>query len=291
MYTVWPAVRKAKAAGARIGVVIYDIIPLTHSEFFPPVISIRFRKWFEQAVRNADFFAAISETVKSEIEVYIKINYPAYSGIDAFSFPLGSELDNAQQGAAKDISSGRFIEDKNAFLCVGTIESRKNHKYLLDTFDLVWQKCPDVSLCIIGKIGWLSDQVINRIKKHSLFQKNLFMFNNISDTELEYYYRHSKALIFPSFVEGFGLPIVEALHYGLPVLASDIPVHREAGGDFCTYFDTKDPLSLAEIIAGIENSGKMPPVRANKEYIPVTWEDSCRELLSKTVLSGVSHLR
>lgn len=291
MYTVWPAAGRAKAAGANIGVMVYDIIPLTHPEFFPPVISMRFRKWFDQAVKNADFFAAISLTVKREVEAYIKRNYPAYSGIHVFSFALGSELDNAHQRVAKDTSSGGFIEKKNTFLCVGTIESRKNHKYLLDTFDLVWQKCPDVNLCIIGKIGWLSDAVINRINTHPLFKKKLFMFNNISDTELEYYYRHSKALIFPSFVEGFGLPIVEALHYGLPVLASDIPVHREAGGDFCTYFDTKDPLSLAEIIAGIENSGKMPHVKDNKEYIPVTWEDSCRELLHKTVLSGVSHLR
>ncbi len=289
MYTVWPAVRKAKAAGANIGVMVYDIIPLKHPEFFPPVISMRFREWFEQAVKTADFFAAISVTVKSDVEAYIKENYPAYSGIHVFSFPLGSELDNAHQRVASDTSLDSFIEKKNAFLCVGTIESRKNHRYLLDAFDLIWQKCPNVSLCIIGKVGWLSDEVINRINTHPLFEKTLFMFNNISDTGLEYYYQHSKALIFPSFVEGFGLPIVEALHYGLPVFASDIPVHREAGGDFCTYFDTKNPLSLAEIIIGIENSGKMPRVRDNKEYIPVTWKDSCRELLRKTVLSSVSH--
>jgi alpha-1,2-rhamnosyltransferase len=164
---------------------------------------------------------------------------------------------------------------------VGTIEVRKNHQYLLDAFDLVWQQCPDAVLCIIGKIGWLSEHVIDRIKNHPLYKKNLFMFNNVSDFELDYYYKHSKALIWPSLAEGFGLPIIEALNQGLPVLASDISINRETGKDFCTYFDIHDPASLAKMIINIEKTGKMPQVRNNKEYKLITWEDSCRELFNQ----------
>jgi glycosyltransferase involved in cell wall biosynthesis len=120
--------------------------------------------------------------------------------------------------------------------------------------------------------------MIRRIKKHPRFKKNIFMFNKVSDTELSYCYRNSKALIFPSLAEGFGLPIVEALRHGLPVLASDIPIHREAGGDFCTYFDINDPESLAKIIVNIEKEGRMPQVRDVRECKLLTWQDSCREL-------------
>jgi alpha-1,2-rhamnosyltransferase len=167
------------------------------------------------------------------------------------------------------------------FIAVGTIEPRKNHHYLLDAFDLVWQECPDTGLCIIGTIGWLGEQVMHRIRTHPQYKHNLFMFNRMSDAELDYYYRHSKALIFPSLAEGFGLPIVEALHYGLPVFASDIPIHREVGKDFCTYFDIRDPDCLAKIIIDIEKTGTLPHARSNKEYKPTTWKDSCEELFTQ----------
>ncbi len=279
MYPIWPAVKKAEKNGAIIGLIVYDIIPLSHPGFFPPAIAKRFNRWFGQAVQYVDFFAAISKTVQDEVQAYLKQNYPRYQGSCRVGvFPLGCVLDNI---SSKKPDAGRpkaALEGENIFLTVGTIESRKNHRYLLDAFDLVWQQRPDVKLCIIGKIGWLNEQIINRIKKHPLFKKNLFMFNNVSDAELDYYYRHSKALICPSFVEGFGLPIVEALNYGLPVLASDIPVHREVGKDFCAYFNLDDPACLAKMIIDIEKTGKMPQVRSSKEYKPVTWEDSCREL-------------
>ena len=112
------------------------------------------------------------------------------------------------------------------------------------------------------------------------------MFNSLSDTELDYYYKHSKALLSPSLAEGFGLPIIEALNQGLPVLASDIPIHREVGNDFCTYFDVNKPDNLAKIIINIEKTGKMPQVRSSKEYKAITWKDSCKDLFSQVKILG-----
>ena len=282
MYPIWPAVKKAKNNGAIVGLVVYDIIPLTHPDFFPSAITKRFNGWFKQAVEHVDFFIGISETVQHEVQAYLKQNYPYYQAHSRTGFfPLGCTLDNIARNKPAGNRPKELFKINNIFITVGTIERRKNHKYLLDAFDLVWQQSPDSGLCIIGKIGWLSEQVINRIKNHPLFKRNLFMFNNVSDTELEYYYGHSKALICPSFTEGFGLPIVEALHHGLPVLASDIPVHREVGKDFCTYFDINNPACLAKIIINIEKTGKIPQGRNNKEYKPTTWEDSCRELFTR----------
>ena len=67
----------------------------------------------------------------------------------------------------------------------------------------------------------------------------------------------------------------------MPVFASDIPIHREVGKDYCTYFDVQDPACLAKIIIDIEKTGKMPQVRNSKEYKLTTWEDSCRELFNR----------
>jgi alpha-1,2-rhamnosyltransferase len=273
MYSIWPVVKKAKKNGAIVGLVVYDIIPLTHPEFFPSAIVKRFNGWFKQAIENINFFIGISETVQNEVrtQTHGRVGF----------FPLGCTLDNITNNKLIGNTPKELFKRNNIFITVGTIELRKNHKYLLDVFDLVWQQCPDAVLCIIGKIGWLSEQVISRIRKHPLFKKNLFMFNYVSDTELDYYYSHSKALLCPSSVEGFGLPIVEALHHGLPVLASDIPIYREVGKDFCAYFDISDPDCLAKIIIDIEETGKMPQVRNNKEYKLITWEESCKELFTQ----------
>ena len=288
MYPIWPVVIKAKNNGAAIVLVVYDIIPLTNPEFFPSAIVKRFNSWFKEAVEHVDSFICISQTVQNQVQAYLKQNYPdcKIQGRVSF-FHLGCNLDNiSKEIAASSLKSIPPRDDTiskmgNGYIAVGTIETRKNHQYLLDAFDLVWAKCPDASLYIIGKIGWLSEQVMDRIKKHPLFNKNLFIFHNVSDTELYHYYKHAKALIWPSLAEGFGLPIIEALHQGLPVLASDIPIHREVGKDFCTYFDVHDPQDLAKIIMDIEKTGQMPKVRSPKEYKLTTWKDSCGELLTR----------
>ncbi|NLE90948.1 MAG: glycosyltransferase family 4 protein [Elusimicrobia bacterium] len=289
MYPVWPAVKKAKNNGADIVLVVYDIIPLSHPEFFPRAINTRFREWFLGAVKNADRIICISESVQKEIAAYL-VNVPGgerlHGRVDFFH--LGSALDNIPGHAE---ISGKLPKDgcrlkRGFYISVGTVEARKNHKYLLDAFDLVWERWPEAGLCIIGKIGWLCEDVVERIIKHPLFGKKLFMFNDVSDEELDFYYRNSKALIFASYAEGFGLPIAEAMLYGLPVLASDIPVHREVGKGHCSYFNLNDPAGLAGIIGEIEKTGSIPVAMNTSRYRPVTWKDSWLELLEKAVAAG-----
>lgn len=286
VYPIWSAVEKAKNRGALVGVVVYDLIPINHPQFCVSGLVKCFQDWYSQAVKTSDFFIAISRSTRDEVYAYVKSNQCPINYDMLEWFHLGCALDRvSEKGSVRNELEDIF--KRNNYLTVGNIEPRKNHKYLLNAFDLILQQSPDTVLCIIGKIGWKCEDVVNHIKNHPLFEKNLFMFNNLSDTELDYCYRHSKALIFTSFAEGFGLPIVESLYHGLPVLASDTPIHREVGKDFCTYFDISDPSYLAKIIINIEKTGKMPEVRAPEEYNLPTWKDSCRELLSKAAaLSG-----
>ena len=195
---------------------------------------------------------------------------------------LGCNLDKLIAGESIEKELEVLFQTNRVYLSVGAIEPRKNHKYLLDAFDLVWKECPETVLCIVGKKrGWLNDAIMKRIKTHPLFKKNLFLLNSVSDNALAYCYNHSKALIFPSLLEGFGLPIVEALHYGLPVFASNIPIHKEVGKEFCAYFDLDNPANLSQIIINIEKTGEMPRVKDGKGYTLLSWKDSCRDLFSQ----------
>lgn len=285
VYPVWPAVRRAKANGAGVGLVIYDIFQITHPKLFLSPVPKRFEKWFHEALGTVNFFICISQTTCSELTRYVKTHRQSVIGNDRLDFfRLGSVIDNVvNNGTVRQDLSNLFAAKSNIYLSVGTIEPRKNQQYLIDAFDKVWPEYPQSKLCIVGRAGLLSDNLLKRIRSHQQYKKSLFLFHDLSDTELHHCYRYSKALVYPSLVEGFGLPIVEALHYKLPVLASDIPIFREVGRDFCSYFDVGDPASLAKMLISIEKDGKMPEVRKPDEYQLPDWKESCRELLSKAV--------
>jgi len=119
------------------------------------------------------------------------------------------------------------------FVMLGTIESRKNHLLILN----VWARlartmgahCP--LLVIIGQRGWECEQVIDMLDRCADLTGNVIEMPRCVDGELGAILSHARALLFPSFVEGYGLPLVEALSMGTPVLASDLPVFRELAQD------------------------------------------------------------
>jgi glycosyltransferase involved in cell wall biosynthesis len=99
---------------------------------------------------------------------------------------------------------------------------------------------------IVGKRGWLANALGTRLKEHAEFGRRLFWIEKCNDTDLHYLYRHATAVIQPSIAEGFGLPIVEAAHFGAPVIASDIRIFHEVGGQSISYFDPMDSEALAK---------------------------------------------
>ncbi|MGB1237129.1 MAG: glycosyltransferase, partial [Pseudomonadales bacterium] len=101
--------------------------------------------------------------------------------------------------------------------------------------------------------------------------------------ELLYCYKQSKMLLFPSFVEGFGLPIVESLSNQLPVMASDTPIHREVGLDKIDYFSLDDPQSLSDKILDIEANGIPESLKIADDYRWMNWLESSQMLLEKIV--------
>lgn len=266
--------------------VVYDVIPLTHPQFCTDRLVAVFQHWFQWASQISDGFMAISETTRNQVQAYSlrgdEENKPHHQWFDYFH--LGSELDlSGKNGVVRDHIQKIFQNSDPVYLMVGTIEPRKNQAYLLDVFDLLWQNGLNVSLCFVGKVGWKCQALIKRVEAHKELNRRLFMFNDLSDRELEYCYRKSRSLVFPAFVEGFGLPLVEAMQCGLPVMASDIPVFREVGGNYIAYFNPEKPGTLVPLIRHYEESGEFPALRKMEEWSCLTWEDSTKQFLSRIV--------
>ncbi|MRR06921.1 MAG: glycosyltransferase family 1 protein, partial [Deltaproteobacteria bacterium] len=182
-------------------------------------------------------------------------------------------------GEVRDTLSGVF-SGLPVYLIVGTIEPRKNHSYVIDAFENLWNQGSRIRLCIVGRVGWMCDDIVKRINASTYLSERLFWFSDLNDDELEYCYEHGKALVMASRFEGFGLPLVEAMHYGKPVFASDIPVFREIGEDYPIYFDLADSNSLANKIHEYENNV------LDQEFNPrnwLSWDESIEDLFAKVI--------
>lgn len=282
-------VRALKDRGTGVVNVVYDLIPVTNPEFCDAGLVRVFEQWVEWMTTTGDGYVCISATIMRQLQSFIADKHPDQDVHAKWfrHFRLGSDLDLATH---RDLTSPEVVEafSKNAscYLMVSTLEPRKNHTYLLDAFEILWQESSQARLVIIGKIGWKVDALIERIKSHPEFGKRLYMFNHLGDGDLEFAYRHSRALLFPSFVEGFGLPIVEAMQRGLPAMVSDIPVFQEIAGNHAAYFDLERPATLATMIREFDSSGTFPAEAPVDGFQWLSWQQSSREFVS-IILDGL----
>ena len=278
---LWKAVDKHRQNGVKVAVVIYDLIPHSYPQFCVAALVDSFNKWVQQAVQRIDAVVAISETVAEEFRRELPKIAGAQRTMPAVSyFWLGSELDGERVGS-KPIKPEILRvggSEVPTYVYVSTVEPRKNHRYALEAFDQLWKRGVKANFVIVGRIGWKVQDLVDRVRGHEQFGKQLFMFNDVEDNELAYLYDNVRGLIFTSVTEGFGLPIVEGLQRGLPVFASDIPVFREIGRQGVTFVDLGNPAALADAIEahGAQGAPRLP---APVEWL--TWRDSTAQLFER----------
>lgn len=322
----WDDVREAQAQGARVGLVLYDLIPMQFPQVVGQPTHVLYSQWWDKARVVADFIIGISNSVLDDIDSVDRARRPAgapRATLRSRSFKLGAELDaalpqatvRAEVKAAFVVGGGSSAHDAvsgtqysvhsteysvlstqsavpdaqvaapntylpNTYLMVGMISPRKNHALAIDAFDQLWSGGVDVRLAIVGNYGWDCADLMDRICQHPQFGRKLFWFKDVSDSDLDHCYRHAAGLVTASFAEGFNLPIVEALSKACPVLASDLPVHREVGGEYAAYFSSGDAAALADLIAVQQARGTLPGVKSPETFHWPDWTESCRELLS-----------
>lgn len=267
---------KLKQKNVKIVAVIYDIIPISNPEFCNIDLTISLKDWYKKATKYIDGYIAISNSVKEDTYTYIKENINPNIDKKKFDyFYLGANFDVKYDEKNVSKSLKNHFNNPNTYLTVSTIEPRKNHAYILDTFDRLWNSNEDITYIMIGRIGWNTESLISRIKSHKEYNKRLFLLEDVDDNSLVYAYKNSKALIFASHTEGFGLPIIESLFYKLPVIASNTPVHREIAKENATYFDLSDTHSLLSII-------KNQNIKPVNDFIWQDWHQSTKELILKS---------
>lgn len=216
-------------------VTLHDVFHIANPQYYSKLKQIAIAPYYFFSTRNSNLILTVSQFSKSEIQKYFgkgianKVSV-VYNGCEI-------QEDNI---AAKNIG-------KKYFLFVGSIKPHKNLKNALLGFKEL--ENDDYRFIIVGKKeGFITgdSEVFNLVNQINKEREKVLFTGNIDDQELYAWYKGASALVMPSLYEGFGLPIVEAMHFNIPIIASNIPVLKEIGKDYISYFNPYDPNSIKE---------------------------------------------
>jgi glycosyltransferase involved in cell wall biosynthesis len=232
---------------------VHDLIPLTHPQYCRAGEGVRHHQ------RMANMMASASGVIgNSQATLDVLADYAA-----SRSWPMPPSLAAWISGPDAKTAPVEKMLDSPYFVALGTIEGRKNHLLLLDVWRTLisemGRKAP--TLVLIGQRGWESEHVQALLDQPALFSGKVIELNQCSDDDLASWIGGARALLMPSFAEGFGLPIVEALGLGCPVIASDLPVFREIGRSIPTFIGPADPKGWSNQIRDFIGPG---PERARQ---------------------------
>ena len=271
----------AAETGAKSYAVVHDLIPEQYPEVCDSEPMIREHVgWHTMLLQKADAVVCVSRATADAVAAYYeKMKFTRTRPLSLYCFHLGSDVPVAEQTARQEIRN--FVKKGKTFLMVGTLEPRKGHMTVLQA----WQKLPDslrndYHLLIIGANGWKND-AIRKMLELPEFRENVLWPRDVSDGELLWAYGHADVLIAASLQEGFGLPLVEAAHFGLPLICSDIPVFREVTRGNADFFKVMDADALTKCLIRWMQSDRHPDSRKIPIY---SWQESAREVLD--ILAG-----
>ena len=162
---------------------------------------------------------------------------------------------------------------------MGTIEPRKNYQLLIRAFNHVLKKT-DLNLVILGKPGWLAEDICFEIKTHPDYGSRIHHLDQVPDAQLDVLYRNAWLSVIPSLYEGFGLPVIEALARGCPTICSTAGSLSEVGADNVNFFSPHSENELAVMIMKLSSDRAAYDQLRNaaRDYRPSNWANTVADI-------------
>ena len=255
---------------------VYDVTYWTHPEFTTDGNRLHCQRGVFEALERADGFLFISESSRREFNRIL----PGW--LERSGKPCAVTLLGPRESAPLLTAAAPAAAPADYWLAVGTLEPRKNYETLLDALDLYWARSPrPLPLRIAGGGGWKSDALkahLTTLEAQSRVQR----LGYVPDAELTRLYAGAQALIFPSWHEGFGLPVLEAMSQGAPVICSGTSSLPEVGGEATVYVDPASAESICQAMLTLEADPgqRARMVQAGRQQAArFSWEKTARETL------------
>lgn len=263
---------------------IFDLSYLKYPELFKKRDLYQLKLWGKFSINRAKAVITISKFSKNAImDEYkiasekVKVIYP---GVKQESRRMNKEL------SINELQK-KYGIGKNFVLFVGTLQPRKNIAKLVEAIS----KIKDVELLVVGKKGWQYEEILNSPKKYAVGNRVKFL-EFVPDEDLAILYKQAVCFVLPSLYEGFGLPVLEAMKNGCPVIVSNTSSLPEAGGDAALYIDPNDASDIAQKIEKLLSDKNLRQEMIDKGYEQVkkfSWEKAAKETLQ--VLKEVANAK
>jgi glycosyltransferase involved in cell wall biosynthesis len=257
--------------------VVHDISFIKYPECHRRGKKTLFQLLFKNTLQKADCIVCVSQYTVNELLKYFPINHDKitviYEAADDCFRPIGNqvELERVRQ---------KYRLPKDFLLYVGMIEPRKNLDQLLQTYHIFGDNIP-FPLYIAGNVGWRS-RFLFRLHEHLNLQDRVNFLGYVSDDDLPALYNLATVFVFISKDEGFGLPPLEAMQCGTPVVISKAGSLPEVTGDAALIIDPDDPRMIGEVLVKVcsdkelQNELKRKGLKRSSEF---SWENTTKELM------------
>ena len=261
-----------KPRNIKIVVTVHDLAFLLFPEYFTVKDKFFLKLHTKRAIKMADEIIVPSKATKRDIIKFYKVDESkitvVYHGITLYD---------------KNNLSSQTIAKINSpyILFVGVIQPRKNIIRLIEAFEMVKANNQELKLIIVGKKGWQSDAIYKRAEE-SRFAKDIIFLGGVSNDHLDDLYRNALAFILPSLYEGFGMPVLEAMNYGIPCIVSDNSSLSEVSGDSSLLIDAYNSSDIAEkieILCRDENLRKEFARKGLERVKNFNWEKAAEQTL------------
>jgi glycosyltransferase involved in cell wall biosynthesis len=215
--------KRFRRSGGALWFLVHDLMPLDTPGWFSANTVIRFKAWMGFLAGVADGFLCNSRQTEADLRRALLDVYGVRDGYRTQVLPMGHVVFAGDADAAVP---PRFDTGVPFALMVGTLEPRKGHADAIEAFTRLWRQGREERLVLVGRLGWQVDKLRDLILSHPEHGQRLLWFADVGDAELFGIYEACLGVIVAAHGEGFGLPLIEALGHGKPVLARDLPVFR-----------------------------------------------------------------
>jgi glycosyltransferase involved in cell wall biosynthesis len=268
-----PAIHNPKKLN--VVMTVHDLVALLFISFHNKKAVFIENSCLRKAAKKVKKIVAVSENTKKDLIKKLKIKE---NKIDI----VFNAVNNTFRSLPKEEKSKFEDIPKKYILSVGTLEPRKNYVFLLNVFKKILKNSPDIKLVIIGQEGWKFEEIFKQVHNLSIQNSVIFM-GYVGQEKLVSYYNNALVLVYPSKYEGFGIPPLEAMKCGCPVVVSDNSSLPEVVGDagiLCKTNDEDEFVEKIEDLLGNEDKREYFSAKGLRKSEEFSWKKSAEKLLS-----------
>lgn len=259
--------------------IVHDAVPWALPQTTSKGMKYYYKPLLERAARHRKLnkVVTVSQFSKKEIGRYLSIP-PERIHVNYLGLSIVPDQEGQPEAGPQAVLD-KYGIDKPYLISIGTLEPRKNLKALLKSFKSIKENYGyEGKLVIVGRKGWIKELEITEA-----IACDIVLTGYVSDAELTMLLKGSEAFVFPSLYEGFGLPLIEAMSLGVPVISSNQGSLMEVGGESCAYFDPHNESNMSEKIYEVLHSQELKARMAEggkKRATEFTWEEHSHRLLN-----------